>query len=55
MRLRLQRIPEEHQHVDQTLGDLRADLLIAADRSAEEAGDVEPSSCSSMVPVVPVA
>jgi hypothetical protein len=41
VRLRLQRIPEEDQQVDVSLGDPRADLLVAAERAALEAGDIE--------------
>ena len=41
MRLRFERIPEEHQHVDAPLGDHRSDLLIATHRAAVESGDGE--------------
>jgi len=37
--LRLQRIPEEDEQVDLAFSDARADLLIAAERPAAEAGD----------------
>ncbi len=39
MRLGLQGVPEEHQEVDPALGDRGADLLVTAQRSAEEAVD----------------
>ena len=38
MRMRLQRIPQEHQQVDLALGDAGADLLVTAVRPAAEAG-----------------
>jgi len=39
VRLRLQRVPEEHQQVDLAVRDPGADLLVAAQRAAAEAGD----------------
>ena len=39
VRLRLERVPEEDHEVDAPLGDRRADLLVAAERAAEEARD----------------
>jgi hypothetical protein len=39
MRLCAQRVPEEDQHVELAQGDERADLLVAAERAAQEAGD----------------
>jgi hypothetical protein len=39
--LRFQRIPEEDQQVDVPLDDPCADLLVAAERAALEAGDAE--------------
>src|SRR6478735_12837363 len=36
VRLGLQRIPEEDQHVDLPLGDFGADLLVAAERAGQE-------------------
>src|SRR5262249_52532289 len=42
VRMRLQRIPQEHQQVDLALGDAGADLLVAAVRAAAEAGDRQP-------------
>lgn len=39
MRLGLEGVPEEDQDVDAALGDPGADLLVAADRAAEEPGD----------------
>jgi hypothetical protein len=39
MRLRAHRVPEEDQHVELAEGDERADLLVAAERAALEAGD----------------
>jgi hypothetical protein len=37
----LERVPEEDQEVDVPLGDLPADLLVTAQRSAAEGNDVE--------------
>ncbi|MNC50728.1 hypothetical protein D3C75_999900 [compost metagenome] len=37
MGLWLERVPEEHQHVDPLLGDLRTELLIAAQWPADHA------------------
>ena len=42
MRMRLQRIPQEHQQIDLALGDAGADLLVAAAGAAPEAGDRQP-------------
>jgi hypothetical protein len=39
--LGLQRVPEEHQEIDQSLGDFGADLLVAADRPGQELVHVE--------------
>src|SRR5207248_2068239 len=39
VRVRLQRVPEEHQQVDPALRDPGADLLVTAVRAAAEAGD----------------
>jgi hypothetical protein len=39
VRLRLQRIPEKHQQIDLAIGDPGADLLVAAEQAAAEAGD----------------
>jgi len=39
VRLGLQRVPEEDQQVDVAVRDPGADLLVAAQRAAEEAGD----------------
>jgi hypothetical protein len=36
MRMRLQRIPQEHQQVDLALGDTGTDLLVTAVRAAPE-------------------
>ena len=41
MRLRLQRVPEEDQKIDFVVDDLRADLLIAAQRAALEIIDFQ--------------
>ena len=38
VRLRLERVPEEDQQVDAALGDLGADLLVAADRAGRGTG-----------------
>ena len=42
MGLRFQGVPEEHQQVDFALGDLGADLLVAAQRTAKQAMDIVP-------------
>ncbi len=42
VRLRLERVPEEDQDVDLALRDLGADLLVAAERAALQAGDRQP-------------
>jgi hypothetical protein len=39
VRLGLERVPEEDHQVDAPLGDRRPHLLVAAERSGEEAGD----------------
>jgi len=38
VRLRAHRVPEEDEHVEAPRGDQRADLLVAAERAALEAG-----------------
>jgi hypothetical protein len=40
--MRLERIPEEDQHVDLAIGDPGADLLVAAERAAAQAGHRQP-------------
>src|SRR5262245_18822923 len=42
VRLRLERIPEEDEQIDRALGDPGSDLLVAAERSAHQPGDLEP-------------
>jgi hypothetical protein len=42
VRLRFERVPEEHEDVDQILRDLRADLLVPTHRPAEETGNGQP-------------
>jgi hypothetical protein len=51
----LQRIPEEHEQIDLAFGDAGADLLVAAERAAAEAGDREPELLCTSRPVVAVA
>ena len=41
VRVRLERVPEEDHEVDPALGDRRTHLLIAAERAAQEAVDVQ--------------
>ena len=41
VRLRFERIPEEDEKIDLAIGDLGADLLIAAQGPALELGDLE--------------
>jgi hypothetical protein len=40
--MRLERIPEEDQHVDLAIGAPGADLLVAAERAAAQAGHRQP-------------
>src|SRR5262249_49611741 len=42
MRLRLERIPEKDHEIDSALDDRRPDLLVAAQRTAEEPGNRKP-------------
>jgi len=39
VRLRLERIPEEDHEIDPSFHDARADLLVAAERTAQEPRD----------------
>lgn len=41
VRVRLERIPEEDDEVDPPFDNARADLLIAAERAAQKAGDLQ--------------
>ena len=51
----LERVPEEDDQVDATLGDRGADLLVAAEWTAQKAVTGSSSSSARSAPVVPVA
>jgi len=51
----LERVPEEHQEVDSSFGNCRADLLISAQRPSEKPVNREAKLVGQQRPVVPVA